>query len=54
MGDESRTDAPKSDAQKQQKHEAAQPPGSDPRLVDPDKTPGSGMFPDIGGDAPSG
>jgi hypothetical protein len=44
----------KSDAEKRQQDEAAQQPGMDPRLVDPDKTPGSGMMPDTGGEAPSG
>jgi hypothetical protein len=29
-------------------------PGVDPKLIDPAKTPGSGMFPDSGGEAPSG
>ena len=46
--------APESEADKKQKNDAAQQPGSDPRLVDESKTPGSGMFPDTGGDAPSG
>jgi hypothetical protein len=33
---------------------AVEQPTTDPRLVDWEKTPGSGMLPDIGGAAPSG
>jgi len=29
-------------------------PTTDPKLSDPEKTPGSGMTPDDGGEAPSG
>jgi hypothetical protein len=53
LSDDNKTPA-RSNAEKRQQDEAAQQPGMDPRLVDPDKTPGSGMMPDTGGQAPSG
>jgi hypothetical protein len=53
LSDNNKTPA-KSGAEKRPHNEAAQQPGMDPRLVDPDKTPGSGMMPDTGGEAPSG
>jgi hypothetical protein len=45
---------PGTDAKERQKNDASQQPTNDPKLTDPEKTPGSGMFPDTGGDAPSG
>jgi hypothetical protein len=45
--------APKSDATQAEDHGDPQP-GVDTKLIDPAKTPGSGMFPDDGGVAPSG
>ncbi|MDB5504691.1 MAG: hypothetical protein JWR89_4593 [Tardiphaga sp.] len=45
---------PGTDAKERQKNDAAQQPTNDPKLTDPEKTPGSGMFPDSSGDAPSG
>lgn len=45
--------APKPDAPQNRDHGDPQP-GVDTKLIDPAKTPGSGMFPDDGGMAPSG
>jgi hypothetical protein len=42
------------DAPKAPRDQPSDQPTTDPALTDPEKTPGSGMFPDTGGDAPSG
>lgn len=42
------------ESEDEQKDQANPQPGVDPKLIDPEKTPGSGMFPDDGGEAPSG
>lgn len=48
------TEVAGSDAAERQKKDAASQPTTDPRLSDPEKTPGSGMMVDTGGEAPSG
>lgn len=51
--DEKVNKAPKREDERKQDRVDPQP-GVDPNSIDPAKTPGSGMFPDSGGEAPSG
>jgi hypothetical protein len=53
MDDRNAQNASKNEDESKGDHATPQP-GVDPKLIDPDKTPGSGMFPDDGGSAPSG
>jgi hypothetical protein len=48
------TEIPGTDARRQLKKDAEKQPTTDPKLADPEKTPGSGMVPDGNEDAPSG